>query len=265
MPQTTNRVLFIGAGRMAQAIISTLAEKEQFDILVTNKGNKTRLEYVQNTYRVPVTEDWKQQLNKIDIIFLAMPPEDHEQILKEIYRLINGQLVITVAAGIDPAYLEARLPDGTPTAWVMPNTAAKLGESSTLYAIGTHVEKQYVKVLEEILSGIGAFEKVTEQQLHQLTAITGSAPAFIYRITESLKNQAQETGITEEQARKLVAQMIAGSAELLKTGEDPAALAGQVATPGGSTAAGLGVLDNHNVDSLLREAIEACRRKAGNS
>ncbi|QTM98021.1 pyrroline-5-carboxylate reductase [Sediminibacillus dalangtanensis] len=262
MIQETTRILFIGAGRMAQAIIGGLAGNQRFVITASNNGNQGRLEYVEGTYGVFVSDNWRQEVSHADIILLAMPPETHPGLLEDLAGLMDKQLVITVAAGISPSYLEEVLPEGTPAAWVMPNTAAKLGESSTLYAIGKHVDQHHKQLLEEILEGIGAFEKVTEEQLYELTAITGSAPAFIYRIAESLKNQAAAVGISEQQARKLVAQMIAGSAEMLKTGEDPAELADQVATPGGSTAAGLHLLDNHHIDQLMQQAIIACREKS---
>ncbi|WP_053217498.1 pyrroline-5-carboxylate reductase [Virgibacillus senegalensis] len=262
MTKVRTKILFIGAGRMAQAIIGGLAGNERFSITASNNDNEERLHYVKAAYGISVSNDWRQEVANSDIVLLAMPPEIHPPLLEDLARLIDNQLVITVAAGISPSLLEDALPEGTPVAWVMPNTAARLSESSTLYAAGKHVELHHKQLLEEILMGIGAFENVTEEQLYELTAITGSAPAFIYRIAESLKNQAAAVGISEQQARKLVAQMIAGSAAMLQTGEDPAELADQVATPGGSTAAGLRVLDEKGIDQLMQQAVTACREKS---
>ncbi len=247
---------------MAQAIIGGLVKKEEFFIWAANNGNQERLEYVRDTYQIDITRDWVYQIDNIDIVVLAMPPESHDQILKELYRYVNGQLIVTVAAGIAPSYLEDRLPVGTPTAWIMPNTAGKIGQSMTLYAPGRYAKEQHLHVIESLLAGIGLFEKVTEEQIHQLTAITGSAPAFIYKVAESLTEMAAETGISTAQARKLVSQMIFGSAAMLRTGEDPAQLTGEVATPGGSTAVGLEVLKDYHLDEMLKEAIEACRQKS---
>ncbi|MDR6999225.1 pyrroline-5-carboxylate reductase [Neobacillus niacini] len=261
MSNNKKNVLFIGAGRMAQALIEGL-NKNKFAILVGNNGNEERLQEVRETYDVETTDNWHQHVSKMDIIILAMPPESHDPILVELAELIHGQLVITVAAGIDPSYLESKLPKGTPVAWIMPNTAAKLGKSMTLYALGQHVNQEQQVWIEALISGIGEFEQVTQQQIHELTAVTGSAPAFIYRVAEALEKITLESGVTTEQARKLVANMIAGSAEMLKTNADPAELADEVATPGGSTAAGLEVLDTNHLDHLMIDAIEACRQKA---
>ncbi len=261
MNNNKKHVLFIGAGRMAQALIEGVNKKE-FSILVGNNGNQERLHDIRETYEVGTTDHWQQEVSMMDIIILAMPPESHDSILAKLAELMNGQVVITVAAGIGPTYLESKLPKGTPVAWVMPNTAAKLGKSMTLYALGQNVKQEQQDWIEALINGIGEFEKVTEQQIHELTAVTGSAPAFIYRVAEALEKITLESGVSQEQARKLVANMIAGSAEMLKTNADPAELADEVATPGGSTAAGLEVLDTNHLDHLMIDAIEACRQKA---
>ncbi len=257
------RILFIGAGRMAQAIIEGIKKTDSFDILVANSGDEERLKLVRESYGVETTTRWQEAAGRRQIIILAMPPEVHDPILDELSALVNGQLVITVAAGITPTYLEKKLPKGTPVAWIMPNTAAKIGKSMTLYALGQHVNQEHVEWTEALISGIGEYEKVTEQQVQELTAVTGSAPAFIYRVAEALEKITLESGVTQNQARKLVAQMIAGSADLLKTNEDPKTLAAEVSTPGGSTAAGLEVLDANHLEQLMIQAIEACRKKAG--
>ncbi len=261
MSYNKKHVLFIGAGRMAQALIKGL-DKNEFDILVGNSGNEERLREVKETFNVETTNDWSQELRKIDIIILAMPPASHNDILAKLSGIISEQVVITVAAGIDPTYLESKLPNGTPVAWVMPNTAAKLGKSMTLYTLGQNVNQEQQEWIEGLICGIGEFEKVTEQQIHELTAVTASAPAFIYRLAEALEQITVESGVSEAQARKLVANMIAGSAEMLKTNVSPAELVDAVATPGGSTAAGLEVLDTNHLDYLMIDAIEACRQKA---
>jgi len=123
------------------------------------------------------------------------------------------------------------------------------------------VNQELQEWIEGLICGIGEFEKVTEQQIHELTAVTSSAPAFIYRVAEALEKITLESGVSKVQARKLVANMIAGSAEMLKTNVAPAELADAVATPGGSTAAGLEVLDTNHLDHLMIDAIEACRKK----
>ncbi|WP_246145552.1 pyrroline-5-carboxylate reductase [Bacillus rubiinfantis] len=255
-------VLFIGAGRMAQALIAGIKQDEQFSLIVANKGNKERLAFVREMYGVHTTDHWQKAVSRVNIIVLALPPENHDVILAELKQLVSGQLIVTIAAGISPTYLESELPSGTAVAWVMPNTAAKLGQSITLYALGHYVNDKQHEWIRNLIRGIGDFEFVTEHQIHELTAITGSAPAFVYLMASVLEKLAEETGISAQQARKLVAQMIAGSTEMLKTNQDYFDLIDEVATPGGSTAAGVEVLLQSRFPELLREAISACRKKA---
>lgn len=256
------KVLFVGAGRMAQAMISGLVKGRQFSVTVGNSQDAKKLKQVEHLFDVKGTRQWREEVSNHDVIVLAMPPDAHKEVLEELAGQINGQLVITVAAGIGPSYLEQQLPSGTPVAWAMPNTAADLGKSMTLYALGKHTGEKEQEIVEKLLSGIGAYERVTEEQLHSLTAITGSAPAFIYELAAILEKLALETGVSSDQARNMVSNMIDGAASMLKTGKDPAQLSYQVATPGGSTAAGLEVFKQHNTEELIKEAIEACREKS---
>ncbi|MRH43735.1 pyrroline-5-carboxylate reductase [Aquibacillus halophilus] len=262
MSSTIKRILFIGAGRMAQAIISGLKNQSDFQISVTNNGNDQRLNYVRDTFDVEVIESWREEIETTDVVVLAMPPEVHDSLLNELAKFIDKHLIVTVAAGIGPTYLEESLPDGTPVAWMMPNTAAQVGQSMTLYTCGKHTDSSHEELLQKMLSGIGSYEKVTEEQIHELTPITGSAPAFIYKMAEALVNNAVDSGISEQQARKLVSEMIGGAASMLKNGESPKELAEQVASPGGVTAAGLKVFDENNFESLINNAIKACHQRA---
>lgn len=123
---------------------------------------------------------------------------------------------------------------------------------------------EHIEWIEALICGIGEYEIVTEQQIYDLTAITGSAPAFVFRVAETLEEICLMSGVTQEQARKLVGQMIAGTAEMLKTNIETNELVNELATPGGSTARGLKVLEDNQLDQLMRQAINACRDKVQN-
>jgi pyrroline-5-carboxylate reductase len=105
-------------------------------------------------------------------------------------------------------------------------------------------------------------EQLTEQQVHDLTAVTGSAPAFLYSFVEALEKSALSFGITKEQARKLVLEMVIGSAAMLEKHRDPAQLREQVTSPGGATAAGLSILAENHFDDVIHRAIEATNKRA---
>ncbi|SFT04598.1 pyrroline-5-carboxylate reductase [Marininema halotolerans] len=258
-------VLFIGAGRMAEAIISGLLKRQREkinQIVVTNRSNRERLEEIEGRYGVTVAQSWQEHVPKADVILLAMPPDYHPEVLTSLAPHIQDQLVATVAGGMGLHRLEKRLPSGTAVAWLMPNTAAHIGESISPYTLNAHVTAEQKVMVEMMVEGIGKGVACSEQEVHDLTAITGSAPAFIYRIAELLEESARDVGMPAEQAHQLVAQMIYGAGKMLIEGEDPAYLRDQVASPGGSTAAGLGVLEKRGLRDIMREAVQATNERA---
>jgi pyrroline-5-carboxylate reductase len=260
-----NSILFIGAGRMAEAIMSGLFKKsdEQIShIYVSNRSNPERLNELSIKYKANAVQDIEQIIKTVDVIVLAMPPAEHKDILKRINPYITNQFIVTVAAGIGPAYLEDNLPTNTPVGWIMPNTAATIGHSISLYTYGNFVSEKNKKQMELLVNAIGASQYCTEQQIHDLTAVTGSAPAFVYLFVETLIKFTEKMGVSSEIAEKLVNEMVIGSAEMLKGNLSARELREQVTTPGGATAEGIKVLQNGQFSQLIQQAIIATNKKA---
>ncbi|MGO4886853.1 pyrroline-5-carboxylate reductase [Anaerobacillus sp. MEB173] len=260
-----NHILFIGAGRMAEAIISGIVQQDQStisSITVANHSDANRLKELENRYGINAVTDWKSPLENVNIIILASPPDTHESLLTELSAYLNKQLVITVAAGIDPTFMEQQLPEGTPVCWIMPNTAAQVQKSMSTFVCGKNVTNEHRKIIIHLLKTFGTYEELTEEQVHNLTAITGSAPAFLYLFCEALEEAAVSYGISSAQARKLVTNMVAGSAAMLEAGYSPYELREQVTSPGGSTAAGLQVLNEHGYRDMLQAAVKATNEHA---
>lgn len=257
------KLLMIGAGRMAEAIISGLIENNAgLDITVSNNTDQERLNVLAKRFKIKTATDWRSVVNQTDVIISAAPPSAHDTIFDQLAPLLTGQLVITVAAGVDITFMEANLPQGTPVCWIMPNTAAQQQKSISTFVCGHHVGDEQRKTIEMILASIGDFEEFSEQQVHDLTAITGSAPAFLYLFCEALEEAATSYGLSQEQAQKLVTEMVAGSAAMLEAGNSPSELREQVTTPGGSTAAGLKMLENAQFKELLTMAVQATNSHA---
>ncbi|WZY00692.1 pyrroline-5-carboxylate reductase [Bacillus sp. FSL W7-1360] len=260
-----SRILFIGAGRMAEAMFSRLLAqpKRLFKtIYISNNTNKTHLAHLAERYDVQPITNWTDVVDEVDAIILATPPSTQPEQLRTLSPLIRNQIIITIAAGIGPSILENHLPEGTATAWIMPNTAAEIGASMSLYTFGKHVNASQKTLTENILAAIGTYEELPEEAIHNLTAITGSAPAFVYEFVLQLENAATSYGISPTQARKLVVAMLHGSANLLEKTNDPVALRDAVTTPGGATAAGLQSLADHQFGDMLTKAVEAVNAHA---
>lgn len=256
--------LFIGAGRMAESMIKGLqsAKDQNISVIAANQGNTERLQHLFSLYGVETTTDWVHYVSESSVIVLAVPPDAHDAVLDKLSGVINGQLVISVAAGIGLKKLTDGLPEGNPVAWVMPNTASEAGESISLFTYGDTVNPEQLQQLTILLDSIGSSEYCTEDQIHKLTAVTGSAPAFLYEFASALINAAASYGVSEGQARKLVTQMVYGSAVMLKSGVSPVELREAVTTPGGATAAGLEVLNEANFGQLIQQAVKATNDRA---
>lgn len=251
--------LFIGAGQMATAMIKGLYK--DINITVSNKSNIEKLKFLQDNYQVQITTNWKSEVAHHDVIVLAIPPSAHKDILVELTEIISGQLVITVAGGIGLQLLEDLLPSSTPIAWVMPNTAAEINQSISLY---THNElsnttKEHLQIF---LDGIGTSVHCTEEQIINLTAITGSAPAFVYEFASALIHVAMSHGLDKKHSQSLVAQMILGSASMLQGESEAITLRNDVTSPGGSTAAGITTLEDGHFTELIQEAVHNTTKKA---
>ncbi len=257
-------ILFIGAGRMAEAIFSGLLKQQpKIIITVSNQSDSSRLKYLSEHYPIQTTSDWREEIGQADVILLACPPDAHASVLETMSPLVSKeQFVITVAAGIGPSTLEATLPKGIPVAWLMPNTSADVGKSMSIYAYGSAITDSHRSLFKTIVSAIGPSEELSEQQVHDMTAVTGSAPAFLYHFVEALEQAAISYGLTAEQSRKLVIEMVIGSAAMLDKHRDPAKLREQVTSPGGATAAGLTSLANDHFSESIIRAIHATNARA---
>lgn len=257
-------ILFIGAGRMAEAIIAgihKISNKKFEKVYASNRSNSDRLQVLADTYGVIPIHDWNEIISKVDIIVLAIPPQEHEIIVKKLNQVMTNQFIITIAAGIGPSVLEEWLP-AKAVGWIMPNTAAEIGHSISLYTFGKFVTESHKNQMLQLVDSIGPSQFCTEKEIHELTAVTGSAPAFMYLFVESLIEMTGKFGVSKQISQKLVTEMVIGSAEMLKAGKSPRELREQVTTPGGATAEGISILMSGGFTELIQKAVVATNKKA---
>jgi pyrroline-5-carboxylate reductase len=172
-------------------------------------------------------------------------------------------LVVSIAAGVTLARLEAALPDGQRVIRVMPNTPCLIGKGASGFALGTHATKSDAKTVESLLSAVGAAFEVPEKLLDAVTGLSGSGPAFVYSMIEALTEGGAAEGLPPELAGELAARTVAGAAEMvLQTKESPAVLRDRVTSPGGTTVAGLGVLRERGFKDAVSEAVKAATRRS---
>lgn len=255
------KILFIGAGSIAEALIHGWLKKEVVtseNLYVTNRSNKERLTEIQESYGINILEN-NEWILQMDLIILAMKPKDAKVALEQLRPFIRQDTaILSVLAGISISTIEMAL--GTrPIARAMPNTSATIGLSASGISFNDHVTAEQKQLYLKMLKAVGVVIEVEEEQLHAVTALSGSGPAYIYYLLEALERVGTEFGLSKEIVRSLMIQTIAGSAEMLKTvKEEPEVLRRKVTSPGGTTEAGIQALENYQ----FTEAISACIKSA---
>ncbi|AOM82112.1 pyrroline-5-carboxylate reductase [Salisediminibacterium beveridgei] len=264
MIQSNRKRLFIGAGRMGEAIITGMIQSgvASEQITALNAGNQDRLDHLHQTYGIQTSLHLHECVKTHDTLVLCIPPEQVVQLLEELAPVIEDQLIVSVAAGVDPSMMAQVLRDKTAISWIMPNTAAKLGKSISPYTLGEHLSNAQKEEVQFIVNAIGEGYETSENRVHQLTAITGSAPAFVYAFAQGMVERTKAEGLTEHEAAKLVAGMMEGAVAMLGGEESAAKLIDQVASPGGSTREGLNVLEAGDFHQLIGEAVSAANQHA---
>ena len=199
-----------------------------------------------------------------DIILLAVKPPMVADVLREIAPTLRpGQLVLSIAAGVQIAAMEALLPGGTPVIRTMPNTPALVGHGATAISRGTHATDAHLALAQSFFAAVGVSVIVPECLLDAVTGLSGSGPAYVYLIIEALADGGVKEGLPRDTARLLAAQTVSGAAQMvLSSPEHPARLKDNVTTPGGTTIAALHVLERAGVRAALMDAVEASTKRS---
>jgi pyrroline-5-carboxylate reductase len=174
----------------------------------------------------------------------------------------GARRVLSVAAGVTTATLRAAAGDGVAVVRTMPNTPALVGEGVSAIAGADGTTEADLAWAERILAGVGLVVRVSESQLDAVTGLTGSGPAYVFLVAEALVDAGVSAGLPRVAAEQMVTQLLVGSAKLLAERGDPAALRAMVTSPGGTTAAGLGVLEEHAVRAALIGAVRAATERS---
>ncbi|HEX3946485.1 MAG TPA: pyrroline-5-carboxylate reductase [Acidimicrobiales bacterium] len=188
---------------------------------------------------------------------LAVKPDTAEAVCRAL-GLAGVPRVLSVVAGLAAQRLEACLPDRSVVVRAMPNTPALVGAGVTAISGGSHATAADLAWAEGVLRAVGTVVRVPERQLDAVTGLSGSGPAYIFLVAESLIEAGVLAGLSRDLSRTLAVETILGSAKLMaETGEPPEALRAAVTSPGGTTAAGLRALESRAVRSAFLEAVAA--------
>ncbi|HEY1785531.1 MAG TPA: pyrroline-5-carboxylate reductase [Pirellulales bacterium] len=262
-----DKIGFVGAGQMARALAGgfvragLVAPENVCAADPSAEALDGFAKAVPGSRRSAANADVAKQAN---LLVLAVKPQQVTAALAEIHGAVGpGHLVVSIAAGVRLATLAAGLPPGVRLVRVMPNTPALVGQSASGYAMGPAATAADGQTIQRLVESTGLAYRVDEKLLDAVTGLAGSGPAFVYVMIEALSDGGVRMGLPRDVALALAAQTVKGAAEMvLSSGEHPAVLKDKVASPGGTTIAGLAALEQGGLRSSLIAAVEAATRRS---
>lgn len=261
------KLTFIGAGAMAEALFSSFLREEivkPVQIFITNHSNDQRLEQLQQHYGVSTSRNRKEIVQNADVIFIATLPQQAEEIAKEIAPWVKEDaVIISILAGVSIQTFEQFLPKQS-IARLMPNTPAQIGLGASGIAWNDRATETQKETIHHLLASTGVVREVSEDELHTVTALSGSGPAYVYFFIEALEHAAVTNHeLDRETARALAVQTVKGAATMIEEmGEEPSILREKVTSPGGTTAAGLQQMMCGGFVDMIENVIDAARMRS---
>ncbi|MDR7072340.1 pyrroline-5-carboxylate reductase [Fictibacillus barbaricus] len=260
-------ITFIGAGSMAEAMISGLINKEGIapnQITAANHSNIQRRIELIDKYEINAVSFDEVSLNNTDMIILAVKPKQAELVLQQLKpNLQDHHIILSVLAGISTGFMEEIITKELPVIRVMPNTSSMIGESITGISAGKYVNKDHLDLAQELSEAIGKVKVISEKHMDVFTGIAGSGPAYFYYLLEHMEEVAVEKGMDREIARDIAAQTLYGASKMvIETSNSPEELRKKVTSPNGTTAAGLLALDENGGGKAIEAAVENAAKRS---
>ncbi|GAB2646273.1 pyrroline-5-carboxylate reductase [Nocardia goodfellowii] len=263
------RIAVIGGGRIGEALIAGLLESGRAGKdLVVVETHMDRAELIASRFGVRVTHSVADAAVGADLLVIAVKPGDVDGVLTQLGKAdLNGgdkdQVLVSLAAGVPTARLEAKLPAGFPVVRVMPNTPMLVGQGMSVLAPGRYARAEQLELVTDVLASVGKVATVTESQMDAVTAVSGSGPAYFFLVVEAMVDAGVGLGLTRAVATQLVVQTMVGAAALLdESGQSPEELRAAVTSPAGTTAAALRELERGGVRSAFLEALHAAKERS---
>jgi pyrroline-5-carboxylate reductase len=255
----------IGAGKIGEAILVGAFERGLYkpnEVIVSVRTEKHR-EDLEKRLGIHAILDNRVVASETGLIVLAVKPKTIAEVVTEISNaLIPGTLLISTAAGVVLELIESRVPASIGVIRSMPNLAVSVGEGMTVLSPGKNVKDDQIELAKQLFDAVGRSLVLDEQYMDAVTGLSGSGPAYIYLVIESLADGGVKLGLPRDVATQLASQTVLGAAKtVLVTGEHPAKLKDQVTTPAGVTIDGLLELEEGGLRvTLIKAVVKAAER-----
>ena len=257
------RIAILGTGRIGEALLSGLLSSGWTDIVATSRS-ETRTAELADTYGVEASTSNADAVQGAAVVVVTVKPQDIDALLAQIHDAVTPeQTVLSAAAAIPTAYIEARLPAGIPVVRAMPNAPSTVHEGMAGIAPGAHASDDHLALAEEVLTHLGRVVRVPESSMDAVTAISGSGPAYFALLAEAMIEAGLLLGLSREISTQLVVQTMLGTAKQLRDeGMHPVELREAVTSPGGTTIAAIRELEQAGVRAAMLNAIQAAMTRA---
>jgi pyrroline-5-carboxylate reductase len=254
----TLHIGFVGTGRIARALIAGLSNRQHTVISGFDK-EAAALASIAADYPFHACASIEEVARRAQVIILAVKPYQIQEVVGALKpSLTPSHLLVSVAAGISSEFIRANAFEELKVIRVMPNTPAFVGEGMTAISRGKMASDEDAALASSLFSAIGRVTTLEESQMDAATALSGSGPAYMFHILDSLAEGGVQCGLSREEALLLSAQTMLGAAKMVLSGKKtPEELRREVTTPGGTTEAGLKVMDEKNVRQILIETVAA--------
>ena len=258
---------FIGSGKMAGAIIKGLIKSDfiSSENLLATQAEQEGLVEKKQALGIDIILDNKILVQKSDIIFVSTKPSQVVDVLKEISSYMTSEkLIVSIAAGVNTNKLESHLPEKTRVIRVMPNTPALVGEGMTGVVGGKYASAEDINYIYELFSTIGKCIILdNESQMDIVTAISGSGPAFFYKVMNDIARAGEKLGLDYQKALLLSIQTAIGAGKMALNREiSMEELIANVATKGGCTRVGVDVMEEIDTAQIFADVISKTTQKA---
>ncbi len=259
------RLLVVGGGQMGRALVGgMLAGKviEEDRVTMVDPDPQVRDWWNSNLPPVHTETDLHAAIDQCNLVLLAVKPNVIGTVARQAEGFWNDRLVVSIAAGIGLGQLTDWIAHGR-VARVMPNTPGLVGAGASAYCCAPEVSDRDRDVIEAMLGAIGLVVAVEESQMDAVTGLSGSGPAYIYVAIEALADGGVLAGLSRPLALQLATQTVLGAATMVAdSGRHPAELKDAVASPGGTTIAGLRAVEQNGLRNALIEAVAAAAERS---
>ncbi len=259
-------IAFLGGGNMADALIAGLlqAGAAKAEQLIATDVLPTRRDHLKRQYHIHTTSKNQEAAELANILVLSVEPQVLDEVLEEIRSVVSPDcLVLSVAAGYPIARVASQLKTVTRIIRAMPNTPSTVREAVTALAFNQGLSEEDQHTARTIFESVGKVVVIEERLMDAVTGLSGSGPAYVYVMIEALADGGVKMGLPRQVAELLAAQTVLGAARMLiESGEPPGRLKDRVASPGGTTIAGLYQLEKGRLRATLMAAVEAAAKRS---